>query len=170
MIDVNLWGVIHGVHVFLPLLLANEGGGHFVNTASMGGLVVAPRLGSYNVSKYGVVALSEALALELEQDGSKVGVSILCPGPTRTNLETSSRNRPATLADGGLADVSLGNSGMFAHLHWVAPEEAGELVVEAIERGDLYVITHPEQIGRIEARFDAILGAFRSAAARQPQG
>ncbi len=99
-IGVNLYGVIHGVQTFLPVLQANEDGGHIVNTASMAGLVAPPRLGAYSVTKFGVVALTEVLAAELAQTGSKVGVSVLCPGVVRTNIGTSSRNRPAHLAAG----------------------------------------------------------------------
>ncbi|MGH7058491.1 MAG: SDR family NAD(P)-dependent oxidoreductase, partial [Acetobacteraceae bacterium] len=92
MLGVNLWGVIHGVQAFLPLLRANPDGGHIVNTASIGGLTTMPGLGAYAVSKYGVVALSETLAQELAEDRSAVGVTVLCPGPTRTNIKRSSRN------------------------------------------------------------------------------
>ena len=83
-IDVNLWGVIHGVGVFLPILQSAPGGGHVVNTASMAGLRPGPNLGAYTVTKYGVVALTETLAIELEQDGSQVGATVLCPGPVHT--------------------------------------------------------------------------------------
>ncbi len=102
--DVNLWGVIHGVHAFLPLLRANADGGHIVNTASIGGLVTMPGLGAYAASKYAVVALSETLAQELAAEGARIGVTVLCPGPTRTNIKASTRNRPAALAgSSGLA-------------------------------------------------------------------
>jgi NAD(P)-dependent dehydrogenase (short-subunit alcohol dehydrogenase family) len=80
MIGVNLWGVIHGVHTFLPILKQNRDGGHIVNTASMAGLVAGPRLGAYAAAKYGVVGLTEVLAAELAADNSRVGVSVLCPG------------------------------------------------------------------------------------------
>lgn len=99
-LGVNLYGVIHGVHVFLPILRANPDGGHIVNTASMAGLVAPPRIGSYAVAKYGVVALTEVLAAELAAENSKVGASVLCPGTVRTNIGTSSRNRPAACPTG----------------------------------------------------------------------
>ena len=99
MIGVNLWGVIHGVHTFLPILKQNRDGGHIVNTASMAGLVAGPRLGAYAAAKYGVVGLTEVLAAELAADNSRVGVSVLCPGTVHTNIGNSSRNRPADLPD-----------------------------------------------------------------------
>ena len=102
MIGVNLWGVIHGVHTFLPILKQNRDGGHIVNTASMAGLVAGPRLGAYAAAKYGVVGLTEVLAAELAADNSRVGVSVLCPGTVHTNIGHSSRNRPADLPDAGL--------------------------------------------------------------------
>jgi NAD(P)-dependent dehydrogenase (short-subunit alcohol dehydrogenase family) len=100
MMGVNLWGVIHGVTAFLPILRSNGDGGHIVNTASIGGLVTMSGLGAYSVTKYGVVALSETLAQELEEEHSSVGVTVLCPGPTRTNIKTSTRTRPPQLGKG----------------------------------------------------------------------
>jgi NAD(P)-dependent dehydrogenase (short-subunit alcohol dehydrogenase family) len=162
-IGVNLYGVIHGVHTFLPLLKANPDGGHIVNTASMAGLVAPPRLGAYSVTKYGVVALTEVLAAELAAEGAKVGTSVLCPGTVRTNLGTSSRNRPPHLAGGGLADVDI-SADDNPFYRWISPEEAGAVVVRAIKRGDLYALTHPEWYAMVEPRHQAIAAAFRQAA------
>jgi NAD(P)-dependent dehydrogenase (short-subunit alcohol dehydrogenase family) len=163
MIGVNLYGVIHGVHTFLPILEANPDGGHIVNTASMAGLVAPPRLGAYSVTKYGVVALTEVLAAELAGAGSKVGVSVLCPGTVRTNIQTSSRNRPSRLASGGLKDVDISLEDNPAH-RWISPREAGAVVVRAIKRGDLYALTHPDWYAQVERRHEAIAAAFRQAA------
>ena len=164
MIGVNLYGVIHGVQTFLPILQANPDGGHIVNTASMAGLVAPPRLGAYSVTKYGVVALTEVLAMELAAAGSAVGASVLCPGTVSTNIGTSSRNRPAQYADGGLTDVdiSLDDNPFY---RWITPEEAGAIVVRAIKRGDLYVLTHPDWYPLVEQRHKAIADAFRQQAA-----
>ena len=95
---VNLWGVIHGVRVFAPHLVEQDEG-HIVNTGSMAGLVSVSGTGPYNVSKHGVVTLSETLYGELQDAGSNVGVSVLCPGIIRTNLRNSERNRPEHLRD-----------------------------------------------------------------------
>ena len=162
MIGVNLWGVIHGVQVFLPLLRANTDGGHILNTASVGGLVTMPGLGAYAVSKYGVVALSETLAQELAEERSRVGVTVLCPGPTRTNIKSSSRNRPREFgSEGGLADVDLEKTEFGAAARWLEPQDVGRIAVRAMRQGDLYAFTHPEQLSVVEARFAAILETGR---------
>jgi NAD(P)-dependent dehydrogenase (short-subunit alcohol dehydrogenase family) len=167
MIGVNLYGVIHGVQVFLPILEANTDGGHIVNTASMAGLVAPARLGAYSVTKYGVVALTEVLAAELAAAGSKVGASVLCPGTVRTNIGTSSRNRPEHLADRGLTDVDIERDDN-PFYRWIGPEDAGAIVVRAIKRGDLYALTHPDWYPLVEQRHQAIAEAFRQAAAAGP--
>ncbi len=161
-IGVNLYGVIHGVHAFLPVLKANPDGGHIVNTASMAGLVAPPRMAAYCVTKFGVVALTEVLAAELAADGSKVGASVLCPGTVRTNIGASSRNRPPHLA-GGLADVDISRDEN-PYYRWISPEDAGAVAVRAIKRGDLYALTHPEWYAMVEPRHQAIAAAFRAAA------
>jgi NAD(P)-dependent dehydrogenase (short-subunit alcohol dehydrogenase family) len=157
---VNLWGVIHGVTTFLPVLERNADGGHIVNTASMAGLAPVPRLGAYCVAKYGVVGLTETLALELEQSGSSVGVTVLCPGPVRTNIKTSSRNRPAALSGGRLRDHDLEQDASRQADRFLEPEEVGAITVDAIRRGELYAITHPEFFTRVERRHERLVQAF----------
>jgi NAD(P)-dependent dehydrogenase (short-subunit alcohol dehydrogenase family) len=163
MLGVNLWGVIHGVHTFLPILSANPDGGHIVNTASMAGLVAHGRLGAYATAKYGVVALTEVLAEELAADGSRVGATVLCPGTVHTNIGTSSRNRPADLGDAGFKDVDIELEDNPRH-RWIYPEQAGRVVVRAIKRGDLYALTHPDWYPMVAARHEAIGEAFREQA------
>lgn len=172
-VGVNLWGVIHGVHTFLPLLEANPDGGFIVNTASLAGLRPTKGLGSYVVTKYGVVGLTETLAQELAESGSRVGVSVLCPGPIHTNIGSSSRNRPTGLADAGFADVRLEDSPVTRAGHdFLEPDEAGAVVVDAIKTGKLYALTHPWALPGVEERFDGIVQAFREAqqASRVPPG
>jgi NAD(P)-dependent dehydrogenase (short-subunit alcohol dehydrogenase family) len=159
-VDVNLWGVIHGVTTFLPILERNDHGGHIVNTASMAGLAPVPRLGAYCVTKYGIVALTETLAVELAQAGSDVGVTVLCPGPVRTNIKESSRNRPAGLEPGGFRDYDLEQDPARQSDRWLEPADVGAIVVEAIKRGDLYAITHSEFFTRIEQRHERLVAAF----------
>jgi NAD(P)-dependent dehydrogenase (short-subunit alcohol dehydrogenase family) len=161
-IDVNLWGVVHGVGVFLPILQSAPGGGHIVNTASMAGLRPGPNLGAYSVTKYGVVSLTETLAIELEQDGSQVGATVLCPGPVHTNIGTSTRNRPPEL-QGALSDADLP---MIEGRTWMEPDEVGDVVVEAIREGHLYAITHPAMFPPVQERHDRIVEAFERARAR----
>ena len=161
-VGVNLWGVIHGVHAFLPILKANPEGGHLVNTASMAGLVATPNLGSYTLTKYGVVGLTESLAKELAEESSKVGATVLCPGTIHTNIATSSRNRPPD-NKGALHDVDISKEGSeidMSGVRWMVPVEVGAIVVDAIKRGELYAITHPEWWGLVQERFDGIAAAF----------
>jgi NAD(P)-dependent dehydrogenase (short-subunit alcohol dehydrogenase family) len=162
MVGVNLWGVIHGIHAFLPILKANEDGGHIVNTSSMAGLVGMPGLGSYTLTKYGVLGLTEVLAKELEEDGSKVGATVLCPGTIHTNIGTSSRNRPQG-NQGGLHDVDISQEGAevdMSGVRWMVPIEVGTIVVDCIKTGELYALTHPDWWDMVEPRFVAIASAF----------
>ena len=158
-IDVNLWGVINGVHVFLPLLSANPEGGHIVNTASMAVFNPLPGLGPYTAAKMGVQGLSEVLAMELEAEGSKVKVSILPPGPVRTNIKESLNYRPAG-ESGGLKADDLEAKPEAQQLRWVTPPTAGAIVARAIENDDLYALTHPDWWERVAGRVDAIKAEF----------
>jgi NAD(P)-dependent dehydrogenase (short-subunit alcohol dehydrogenase family) len=162
-LGVNLRGVINGIEAFLPLLQANPDGGHIVNTASMSGLRVRPNAGPYAVTKFGMVALTETLAMELQAEGSKVGVTVLCPGMVHTNIKSSTRNRPGELAGGALADYDIATTELGARMRWLDPIDVGRVVVKAIKAGDLYAITHPEQLGEVEARHRGIEEAFKAA-------
>jgi NAD(P)-dependent dehydrogenase (short-subunit alcohol dehydrogenase family) len=154
-LGVNLWGVIHGIHAFLPILEANREEGHIVNTASVAGLVAGPGIGPYNASKFAVVAISETLYHELAAAGSKVGVSVLCPGYVRTNIATSQRNRPAHLrreskaspeARAGNADIASGvSTGM-------DPANVAEQVLHAIRANRFWIVTHPELLATVRQR------------------
>ena len=170
LLGVNLWGVIHGIKAFLPMLSANADGGHLVNTASMAGLHVESGLGGYSVSKFAVVALSETLALELAEEGSKVGVTILCPGPVSTSLGSSQRNRPAPAGGSALVDCDLQAMEDGAGLRWVDSSYAGVVTVRAVKRGDLYAFTHPEMASIVRNRHRSIENAFRNAAATEAGG
>jgi NAD(P)-dependent dehydrogenase (short-subunit alcohol dehydrogenase family) len=153
---VNLWGVIHGVEAFLPRLLQQSNGGHIVNTASMAGLVGMQWLGIYCASKFAVVGLTEALYRELKPHG--IGVSVLCPMIVATNInENSVRLRPAHLRNPGAEPLVPSAAEMKGGT--IAPEEVARRVVRAIERQDLYILTHPEQrefLRRRAHRIDAM--------------
>ena len=139
--NVNFWGVVHGVETFVPRLLARGAGGHIVNTASMAGLVGMHWLGVYCASKFAVVGLTEALHRELAEQG--IGVSVLCPMIVETKInENSIRNRPAALQNPGGAAVPEGAT-MAGSV--IGPDEVARRVVRGIERKDLYIFTHPEQ-------------------------
>ena len=152
-IGVNLWGVIHGVRTFLPLLTA-QGEGHIVNTASVAGLFASPYMGAYNVSKFGVVALSETLFNELPVTSPGVGVSVLCPSWVRTNIATSSRNHPSgePIEAGAIAEVieTFISKG-------IEPADVADAVAEAVIEGHFYILTHDDTPRAVELRTQAIL-------------
>jgi NAD(P)-dependent dehydrogenase (short-subunit alcohol dehydrogenase family) len=156
-IDVNLYGVIHGVHVFLPLLEANSDGGHIVNTSSMSAFTPFETLGSYAVTKFGVTALTEVLQTELASAGSRVKATLLVPGSVRSNIAQSTRTRPN--AAGALHDAAIDLS--FARsARWLDPAEVGEVTLRAIVNDDPYAITHPERWPAVAERFARIEAAF----------
>ncbi|WP_461173382.1 SDR family NAD(P)-dependent oxidoreductase [Arthrobacter sp. Z1-9] len=158
MIDVNLYGVIHGVHTFLPILQGNESGGHIVNTASMASFSPLPGLGAYAVTKFGVAALTEVLRAELKEEGSKVSATLLAPGTVHTNIKESLRNRPAS-DDGALFDTDI-SSGEADKLRWLEPIEVGRIVTRAIRNDDAYALTHPEWWPMVNERNQLIKAAF----------
>lgn len=152
-IDVDLWSVVHGVRVFLPVLLA-QGEGHIVNTASVAGLFAAPFMGPYNVAKYGVVALSETLFSELAAESSPVGVSVLCPSWVKTNIATSARNRPGAAAD----EVdALGEIVQTFIDRGIDPDEVADRVVEAVRTRQFWIITHDDTNAAVRRRSDSIV-------------
>ena len=161
MLDVNLRGAIHMLTQFLPILRGNAEGGHILNTCSMASMMPVPTLATYCTAKYGLLGLSEVLAMELASDGGKVGVTALCPGPVATDLGSSTRNRPADLA-GSLRDVMLEDSEQFkdAVVDWISPAQAAQIAIGAVRRGDFYAITHPDMVPEVKARHAAIEKAF----------
>ena len=163
----NLWGVIHGVRVFTKHMIAQDEG-HIVNTASMAGLVSVPGMGPYNVTKHAVVTLSETLHHELAGLGSKVGVSVLCPGHVNTRIWESERNRPeelsATSAD-PTSDEMLETREMFRSLcsSSMAAERVAARVHDAILDGTFYIHTHENFRAAVEQRMQGILDGKRPA-------
>lgn len=158
MIDVNLFGVIHGVQVFLPLLEANPEGGHIVNTSSMAAFTPFETLGSYAVTKFGVSALTEVLQAELASAGSRVRATLLVPGSVRTGIAQSTRHRTDGV-DGALRDAEI-DLEFSSSSRWLDPSDVGRIVVRAIENDDPYAITHPDRWPAVEARFSRIRDAF----------
>ena len=169
-LSVNLWGAIHGVRAFVPRMIEQGGEGHVVNTASIAGLVPGHANGTYTASKYAVVGLSECLRLDLAPHG--IGVSVLCPGPVKTGILKSERNRPEELGSSKLTrdDVmAVMKSGDAANQTFIEPERAARAVLEAVRRNEPYVITHPGSKGLVEERFAGILAAYDIARARDPE-
>jgi len=165
LLGVNLWGAIHGIRAFLPLLKANAGGGDFIFTASEAGFRVNPGLGGYTVGKFALVALAETLALELHEEGSPVRVTLLCPGPVRTRLGSSQRNRPPQ-PGGALLDRDLEATPAGRSLRWIDPQVAVDALLQALEHGEFYAFTHPELGSLVLERHGRIAAALRDAARR----
>ena len=160
-ISVNLWGVIHGVRAFLPRMLAGGDEGHFVNTASMAGLTTAPFMSVYDVTKHGVVALSESMYKELTVTGAPIGVSVVCPGLINTNIMRSSRNRPESLAEEGKAGPmaqAFGQALSDRLAGGYPPAEVAEQVVAGIQEGRFYIVpAQPDVKGNIAIRAQDLL-------------
>lgn len=162
-LGVNLWGVIHGIHTFVPKMLEQSGEAYIVNTASMAGMITSPGLGAYCVSKFGVVALSEVLYKELALAGANVKVSVLCPGFIKTAIAESARNRQAEFKDSEAeATPELVNTEAGARLRQaleagMQPRELANIVFEAIRNEQFYIFTHPEMNPTIQGRMEAIL-------------
>jgi NAD(P)-dependent dehydrogenase (short-subunit alcohol dehydrogenase family) len=161
-VDVNLMGVVHGTEIFTPLIESHGEGGHFVNTASMAGMISPAMMEPYSATKFAVVAMSEGWAQQLAPRG--IGVSILCPGFVKTRIHESRRNRPAAYGPDTRpsGDAEAPPSPV---LSGISTEPVAARVVEAVKDGDLYVFTHPEFKTVAAARFESILAAFDKAAA-----
>lgn len=159
-LGVNLWGVIHGLRTFVPLMLAQETEGHIVNTASMGGLVSTEPSASYQVSKHGVVALSEHLYHSLAQQRAKLKTSVLCPGWVQTRALSAERNRPSALyVDRPLtaARAAALDEAQRAMANGMTPQAVADLVFQAIRAEKFYILTHPELKFMIQQRMEDIL-------------
>ena len=151
-LDVNLWGVIHGMRTFVPILLEQGVPGHVVNTASMAGLTTAPYLDIYTASKFAVLSLTECLYKELLMQGSPVRASVVCPGLIRTNLMDCDRNRPGDPGrDPEHRELSPGGQRMHGFLGaglaegW-PPSRVADAIVDGIREERFYVIPAQEEL------------------------
>lgn len=146
-IGINLYGVIHGIRAFLPIM-QDQGEGHIVNTASMAGLVALPGAAAYNATKTAVVAISEGLFLELKGLGSPVGVSVLCPGFVKTNLLAGQRWQDRLGPEPPMTSSPIGQmiETMLAQgvENGVDPDGIAGQVLDAIHDGRFWILTHPE--------------------------
>lgn len=161
---VNLWGVIYGLHFFVPRILAQESEGHIVNTASAAGLISNPGGGIYAVSKHGVVTLSETLALELAARGARLKVSVLCPEWVNTRILDAQRNRPQALQNA--PEEQQMSPEMAAAVQQflrqlvqtgLAPSQVAEIVFDAIRQEKFYILTHPTTKQWMQLRMEDIL-------------
>jgi NAD(P)-dependent dehydrogenase (short-subunit alcohol dehydrogenase family) len=162
-IDVNLWGVIHGVRTFVPIMLRQDIECHIVNTASIAGLVAGPNWGIYKVTKHGVVALSETLYCELMERNANIKVSVLCPGFVNTRILDSERNRPPELkndpSEGKMSpkDEALDKKIRKTFRTAMPTDQIADCVFNAIREEKLYILTHPGSKEMIRSRMANIL-------------
>lgn len=167
-LGVNLWGVVHGVQSFLPILQAQGTPAHIVNTASVAGLWSGiPFIGPYAVSKVGVVSLSETLRDELAMVQSPIGVSVLCPGSVDTKVLDSARNRPTALGAESRTDTaeavrSMIQDGLTGD-DGRSPEAVASMVLDAVRHDRFWILTHASTRPAFETRVASILAAVPDA-------
>ena len=162
-IGVNLWGVIHGIRTFMPLMLAQDKPCHIVNTASIAGMLPFHPSAPYQVTKHAVVALSENLCFSLAQRNAKVKVSVLCPGWVKTRILESERNRPAELSNTpDLSPLTAELEAVILEMQQavesgMSPDQLAGLVFDAIREEKFYILSHPEFNPVIKKRMEDIL-------------
>ena len=164
-LGVNLWGVVHGVRLFTPMMLAAAKAdpawrGHIINTASMAGLLNAPNMGIYNVSKHAVVSLSETLYQDLSLVTDQIGASVLCPYFVPTGISQSHRNRPqdlpsekptkSQLIGQAMSDKAVGSGKVTA-------AEVAQKVFDATAQGQFYIYSHPQALASVQTRMEDVL-------------
>jgi NAD(P)-dependent dehydrogenase (short-subunit alcohol dehydrogenase family) len=165
LLGVNLWGVIHGVRLFTPMMLEAakhdpHWQGHIVNTASMAGLLTPPNMGIYNVTKHAVVSLTETLFQDLNLVTDQISASVLCPYFVPTGINQSERNRPGHLAAAkptqsqligqAMSDKAVGSGK-------VSAAQVAQMVFDGIRLNQFYIYSHPKALGNAKTRFDAIV-------------
>ena len=166
-LGVNVWGVVHGVRLFTPMMLEAAAQdpayqGHIVNTASMAGLLNAPNMGIYNVSKHAVVSLTESLYQDLSLVTDQIGASVLTPFFVPTGITQSHRNRPQEMADSSakptksqligqaMSDKAVGSGKVTA-------AEVAQKVFDAIAANQFYIYSHPKAIKSVQTRMEDVL-------------
>jgi NAD(P)-dependent dehydrogenase (short-subunit alcohol dehydrogenase family) len=166
-LGVNLWGVIHGIRTFVPMMMEQESRGHIINTASMAGLFTGSTGAVYKVSKHGVVVLSEILYHELQMEKANIGVSVICPGFIKTRFMDSDRNRPPELinAKDEAADQHENDAARYRNKFvrknidaGIDPDELAETVIGHIREEKFYIFVNPDYFMRIvKLRMEDIL-------------
>lgn len=164
LLGVNLWGVIHGIRVFVPIMLKQDTECRIVNTASMAALISYPGRGIYTVTKHAVLALSEKLYHELSWQGAKIKVSVILPGNVKTGIWDADRNRPTALQNDPRDEKKLSSGyqamnemGRLALESGIPPGQVADCVFDAIRKDKFYIITHPELKPLLQLRADDIL-------------
>jgi NAD(P)-dependent dehydrogenase (short-subunit alcohol dehydrogenase family) len=157
-LQVNLGGVVNGIQTFLPRLLAHGEAAHIVNTSSMGALMPMPGGAAYIAAKSAVHGLTEALRCDL--DGTTVGVTLLVPGPTKTNIHEVAKLRPQRFSDSGVHEMEAELGRRSPPEVWLDPLQVGEMVLDAIIRDRFFLITHNEFVEGVRQRFAATMTGF----------
>jgi NAD(P)-dependent dehydrogenase (short-subunit alcohol dehydrogenase family) len=161
--EVNLWGIIYGVKVFVPIMLAQDTECHIVNNSSIAGLLPYHPSAPYQVTKHAVVALSENLRYSLAQGNVKLGVSVLCPGWVKTRIMDSQRNRPRELQNAPSSEppspeyLAIRQQFTEAVEAGMSPEEVADQVVQAIRDERFWILTHSDYHAEIRGRIEAAL-------------
>ncbi len=164
-LGVNVWGVVHGVRLFTPMMLEAAKAdatyqGHIVNTASMAGLLTAPNMGIYNVSKHAVVALTETLYQDLKLVTVQISASVLCPYFVPTGITQSQRNRPSSLPEEKPTQSQLIGQAMSdkaVSSGKVSAVQVAQFVFDAVAHDQFYVYSHPQALGNVQSRMEAIV-------------
>ncbi|MDJ0800812.1 MAG: SDR family NAD(P)-dependent oxidoreductase [Calothrix sp. MO_167.B12] len=162
-LGVNLWGVIHGIQTFVPIMLEQDIESYIVNTASLAGLLSYFPSVAYHASKHAVIAISEKLYYDLGENGGKISVSVLCPGMVRTRIMEAERNRPVELQedtpDRAIApemEITLKELRQAVETG-MSPDEVADQMFRSIMEKRFYILTHPEAIPLVQARMEAII-------------
>jgi NAD(P)-dependent dehydrogenase (short-subunit alcohol dehydrogenase family) len=156
-LNVNFFGVLHGVQAFVPRMLAANQEAHIVNTASLAGVTTRPLMSAYNVSKHAVVALSECLYAELQLTSGKIHVSVLCPAFSKTRLAESGRNRPEGVEADPAASFGFHDALKKIVDGGTPPKEIADAVIEAVRENQFWIFTHPQLDYGIRDRFESML-------------
>ena len=152
-LDVNLWGILHGIQAFVPRMIEQDTEGHIVNTASVAGLFGSPFAGPYNISKFAAFAASEALAGDLQASGSKLRASVLCPGIINTNIARDAQERPAREGFRSPADQTFVTDLLVSMVdEGKDPAHAAACVVDGIRAEQFLILTHEHHAGYIVDR------------------
>ncbi|MFO0918306.1 MAG: SDR family NAD(P)-dependent oxidoreductase [Planctomycetaceae bacterium] len=163
-LGVNLWGVIHGIRAFVPRMLEQNTECHIVNTSSFSGFLAFPGSGIYKATKHAVVSISETLALEMEQIGAKIGVSVLCPGGVNTRIIEAERNRPRSSAQAKSAEPGPDDSEA-SQKFWTRvfmtdsalPIQVANQTFQAIRENRFYILTHRQYDAAIRRRLEMVM-------------
>ena len=156
-LNINLMGVVHGLHSFVPRMLAQDTPGHIVNVSSMAGLLASPLLGPYTVTKQAVVALTETLHYELESLGAKLKTSVVCPGPISTGIADSGTGRPATSNISEEANKHLMTFLKAGIGEGMLPQECARIIFEGIRNEQFWIFTHEDFKDAYRARADSVM-------------